>query len=328
MKATRRDVIAGVGAIASTAGLPRLASAQQPWPTQPVRMIVSQAAGGAPDVICRMLTERLARVLGQNFVVENRTGAGNVIGVQMAARAAPDGYTFLWATAAALTTNLFTVKDLPYDPRKDFVTVARVARGPFVIVANPQLPANTLPEVIALAKAKPGELNLANDGPRNFSGLVAAWLNKNAGVSINPVAYATMPQGVQDTVGGRVQLAILAFPAAAPMLKGGLLKAIAVSSMDRAKGYENIPPIADTIPGFDFYGWLGVSAPAATPRPILERLNAEIGRQLDDEGFNSSLEKVGFYSFGSHSLDAAQKAVSDETELWRKVVSDLGLKPE
>ena len=328
MKATRREAISGVSALAATCALPRAAGAQQSWPTQPVKMIVSQAAGGAPDVICRLLTERLARVLGQSFVVENRTGAGNVIGVQMAARAAPDGYTFLWATAAALTTNVFTVKNLPYDPRKDLVTVARVARGPFVIVANKDLPANTLPELIALAKSKPGELNIANDGPRNFSGLVAAWLNKNAGVSINPVAYATMPQGVQDTIGGRVQLAILAFPAAAPMLKGGLLKPIAVSSIERVTGYESISPIADTLPGFDFYGWLGVSAPAGVPKPIIERLNAEIGKLLDDAEFKESLVKLGFYSFGSHSVAAAEKAVSDELELWRKVVGDLGIQPE
>ena len=328
MHATRREALTGGLTLAATCALPPLAAAQQNWPTQPVKMIVSQAAGGAPDVICRLLTERLARVFGQNFVVENRTGAGNVIGVQLAARAAPDGYTFLWATAAALTTNVFTVKNLPYDPQKDLVTVARVARGPFVIVANKDLPANTLPELIALAKQKPGELNIANDGPRNFSGLVAAWLNKNAGVSINPVAYATMPQGVQDTIGGRVQLAILAFPAAAPMLKGGLLKPIAVSSIERVTGYESIPPIADTLPGFDFYGWLGVSAPAGVPQPIIERLNAEISKLLDEPEFRSSLEKLGFYSFGSHSVAAAEKAVRDELELWRKVVGDLGITPE
>lgn len=324
MSLTRRDLVAG--GIAS--GFPCLARAQQSWPGAPVRMIVSQAAGGAPDVICRLLTERLARALGQQFVVENRTGAGNVIGVQMAARAAPDGYTFLWATAAALTTNVFTVKNLPYDPAKDFTTVARVARGPFVIVANPAVPVKNLPEMIALAKAKPGELALANDGPRNFSGLVAAWLNKNAGISINPVAYATMPQGVQDTVGGRVQFAILAFPAAAPMLKGGLLKPIAVSSKERVAGYESIPPIAETLPGFDFYGWLGVSAPAGTPRPILERLNAEINKLLDEPEFMARLVDLGFYSFGSQTMEAAEKAVSDERELWRKVVADIGIQPE
>ncbi len=323
---TRRDIIAGGAATAASLAAPR-ARAQQAWPTQPVRMIVSQAAGGAPDVICRMLTDRLARALGQNFVVENRTGAGNVIGVQMAARAAPDGYTFLWATAAALTTNVFTVKNLPYNPQKDFVTVARVARGPFVIVAHPALPANNLPELIALAKSKPGELNLANDGPRNFSGLVAAWLNKTAGVSINPVAYATMPQGVQDTVGGRVQLAILAFPAAAPMLKSGLLKPIAVSSKDVVPGYEQIPPIAATLPGFDFYGWLGVSAPAATPRAILERLNREINTDLENSDFKAQLANVGFYSLGSQTLDQADQAVRDELELWRKIVTDIGIEP-
>ena len=323
----RRELLTGSLCASLPLGVAAPAAAREGWPTQPVRIIVSQAAGGAPDVICRMLTDRLGRAFGETFIVENRTGAGNVIGVQMAARAAPDGNTLLWATAAALTTNVFTVKDLPYDPAKDFVTVARVARGPFVIVANPSLPANNLPELIALAKAKPGDLALANDGPRNFSGLVAAWLNKNAGISINPVAYSNMPQGVQDTVGGRVQLAILAFPAAAPMIKGGLLKPIAVTSKERVEGFDSIPPIAETIPGFDFYGWLGVSAPAAVPRDILDRLNAAINKQLEDADFKSSLAKVGFYAFPPQTIEQAEAAVRDEFALWRKIVTDLGIKP-
>jgi tripartite-type tricarboxylate transporter receptor subunit TctC len=269
----------------------------------------------------------LGRTFNQNIVVENRTGAGNVIGVQAVAHAEPDGYTWLWATAAALTTNLFTVKDLPYDPQQDFTTVARVARGPFVLVANTSLQANTLPEVIKLAKASPGTLSLANDGPRNFSGLVAAWLNRNAGVDITPVAYATMPQGLQDTISGRVQLAIVAIPAAAPMLKGGLLKAIAVSSQERVPGYDSIPPIADTLPGFDFYGWLGVSAPRATPRAALDTMNGAINQLLVDADFKKRLADIGFFAFPQQTIDQAEDAVRQELALWRKVVTDLGVTP-
>jgi tripartite-type tricarboxylate transporter receptor subunit TctC len=293
-----------------------------------VRVIVTQAAGGTPDIICRMVCDRLSRALGQPFIVENRPGAGNIVGAQYAARAAPDGYTLLWATAATVTTNAFTVKALPYDPAKNFVTVARVAKGPFFIVAGAKTPVDTLPELIALAKAKPGQLNFATDGPRNFSGLVAAWLDKNAGIDVRQVPYATMPQGVQDTVSGRIEFAIVAIPTAAPLMKGGLLKAIAVSSAERAPGYEQVAPIADTIPGFDFYGWLGLSAVAGTPRDILERLNAAVSKVLDDDDFAKPLANIGFYSFGSQSLEAADKAVHDELDTWHRLVTAMGIEPE
>lgn len=324
MRTSRRTLLKS----AAASLLPAPAIAQSGWPSQPIKMIVTQAAGGTPDIVCRLVCERLSRALGQQVFVENRPGAGNVVGAQAAARAAPDGNTLLWATAASLITNVFTVKALPYDPRRDFVTIARAARGPFLLVANPGLPANNLPELIALAKAKPRGLNVATDGPRNFSGLVAAWLIRSAGVDINPVPYSAMPQGVQDVIGGRVELAILAIPSAGPQMAAGMLKPIAITSAQRAPGYEQAAPIADTIPGFDFYGWLGVSAPAGVPRPILERLNQEISKILDTAEFAGPLAKMGFYSMGGASLEKANADVEAEFAVWRKVVTDIGLEPE
>jgi tripartite-type tricarboxylate transporter receptor subunit TctC len=327
MATSRRDFVAGMAGTTLAGSIPAQAFAQQGWPNQPVKVIVTQAAGGTPDIVCRMVCERLGRALGQQFIVENRPGAGNVIGAQAVARAAPDGYTLLWATAASLITNVFTVKALPYDPQKDFTTIARIAKGPFIVVASPSVKANTLGELVAMAKAKPGELNFATDGPRNFSGMVAAWINKNAGVDIKQVFYSTMPQGVQDVLGDRVQLAILAIPTAAPLIAAGKLKALAISSAQRAPGFETIAPMADTIPGIDFYGWFALSAPTGTPRAIIERLNIETSKILDDPDFAKPLADIGFYSFGSHSQAAAYKAVKDEFEFWRKLVSDIGLEP-
>src|SRR5262245_53061208 len=172
--------------------------AAQTWPDHPIRFIVSQAAGGTPDILCRLITERVGRALGQQIVVENRPGGGNVIGAQAAARAAPDGYTFFWATAAALVTNPYTFKSLPYDPARDFVPVAKIADGVFLVLANPAVPVKSLGELFAYAKTEPGKLAFATDGPKNFSGLIAAWLNKRAGTEIAQVPYATMPQGIQD----------------------------------------------------------------------------------------------------------------------------------
>src|SRR5215470_6772288 len=170
----------------------------QTWPERPVRVIVSTAAGATPDIICRIVMERLSRAIGQQIVVENRPGGANVIGAQAAARSAPDGYTFFFATAAALVTNPYTFKTLPYDPVKDFVVMSKVVEGPFLVLAHPGVQAKSLPELIALAKAEPGKLSFATDGPRNFSGMLAAWLNKLGGTSIAQVPYSAMPQGIQD----------------------------------------------------------------------------------------------------------------------------------
>src|SRR4051812_323438 len=241
----------------------------QGWPSKPVRFIVTQAAGGTPDIICRLLGDRLSRALGQQAVVENRPGAGNTIGMQMAARAAPDGYTFVFATAAALVTNPFTFKSLPYDPVADFVPVAMVAKGPFIALTHPSVPAKTLGELFAYDKQNPGKLSYATDGPRNFSGIVAAWLNKLGGVDILQVPYATMPQGVQDTLAGRVQLTILAVPSAAPHIASGGLRPPAAPSPKRLPNYPAIPSIGEISPGVGVTGCFIIAAPAGTPAEIV-----------------------------------------------------------
>jgi tripartite-type tricarboxylate transporter receptor subunit TctC len=255
------------------------ASAQD-WPARPIKFIVSQAAGGTPDIICRLIAEKLSRALGQQVVVENRPGGGNIIGAQAAARSAPDGYTFFFATAAALVTNPYTFKSLPYDPARDFAPVSMVASNPFFLLANPGLPAKTLPELIALDKAEPGRLTAATDGQRNFSGMLTAWFNKRAGTGIVQVPYATMPQGVQDVLAGRVQLVVLAVPSAAPLMERGQLRALGVSSAQRLPGFDNIPAISETLPGFDFIGWFALVAPAGAPSDAVERMGAIGARDM------------------------------------------------
>ncbi|MET0869197.1 MAG: tripartite tricarboxylate transporter substrate-binding protein, partial [Pseudorhodoplanes sp.] len=165
----------------------------QSWPDRPIRFVVTQAAGGTPDIIARLIGEKLGRALGQQVVVENRPGAGNVIGAQAVARSAPDGYTFLFATAAALVTNPHTFKSLPYDAEKDFVPVGFVARAPFFVLVHPSVEAKTLPDLIAMEKARPGSLSVATDGQRNFSGMLTAWLSKLGGVNLTQVPYSAMP---------------------------------------------------------------------------------------------------------------------------------------
>ena len=300
----------------------------QSWPDRPIRMIVTQAAGGTPDILCRLVTEEVSKRIGERFVIENRPGGGNVVGAQAAARSTPDGYTYLWATAAALVTNPYTFKSLPYDQLKDFVAVGKVAEGPFVLLAHPSVPAKTLPELVAYAKANPGKLNFATDGAKNFSGLVAAWINKLAGVDIPQVSYSTMPQGAQDTLAGRVQLTILAIPSAAPLMESGKLTAIALTMAKRAPGFETLPTVAETFPGFDFSGWMMVSAPAGTPLEALQRFNRALDAVLKQPAMVKRLGEIGFYSDGAGSLAEAAAFVRDQHAAWGHVVADIGLKPE
>jgi tripartite-type tricarboxylate transporter receptor subunit TctC len=300
----------------------------QGWPSKPIRFVVTQAAGGTPDIICRLLGDRLSRTLGQQVVVENRPGAGNTIGMQMAARAAPDGYTFVFATAAALVTNPYTFKSLPYDPVADFVPVAMVAKGPFIVLTHPSVPAKTLNELFAYEKQNPGKLSYATDGPRNFSGIVAAWLNKLGGVDILQVPYATMPQGVQDTLAGRVQLTILAVPSAAPHIASGALRPLAVTSLKRLSNYPDVPAIGDTFAGVEVIGWFVIAAPAGTPAEVVTHMNRELDKILKDPEIVSQLATVGFFTEGADTPEATRAFVRSQYDLWGKVAHDIGLRPE
>ena len=300
----------------------------QSWPSKPIKLIVSQAAGGAPDIVARLVSDRLSHQLGQQVLVDNRPGSGNIIGAQLAARAAPDGYTLFFATAAALVTNPYTFKSLPYDPARDFVPVGMVGKAPFLVLVHPSVQAKTLAELFALEKSQPGKLTFATDGPRNFSGMVAAWLNKLGGTNILQVPYATMPQGIQDTVAGRTQLVILAIPVAAPQMKRGALRALAFTAATRAPGYENVPPVAETFPGFNFVGWFAIVAPAGTPQDVVRRINRDLDTVLKDKAVVERLRGMGIFTDGADTPEGTGAFVRAELASWGKVVREIGLQPE
>ena len=320
----RRQVLGALGALpfASTASL------AQSWPSQPLKIIVSQAAGGTPDILCRLVMGAVEKVIGQNIVVENKPGAANMIAAQTVARAAPDGYTLFWATAAALGTNPHTFKTLTYDPQKDFAPVGKVADGPFLLLAHPSLPVKSLPDLIAYAKANPGKLSIATDGARNFSGLIAAWINKLAGTDIQMVPYTNMPQGVQDTLAGRVQLVIIAIPSAAGFVRDKSLIPIAISTKARAPGYEDITPIAETFPGFDFSGWMSVVAPGNTPEPIVQQLNRAMDSVLKQPEIAGKLREIGFFTTGAGTTAETAAFIKAQYDAFGRVVQDIGLQPE
>lgn len=303
------------------------ASAEQ-WPARPIRFIVSQAAGGTPDIICRLISEQLSLGLGHPVIVEDKPGGSNIVGAVAAARAPADGYTLFFATAAALVSNPYTFKSLPYDPQKDFVPISMVAKNPFLILVHPSVKANTLEELFALDKAHPGTLSSATDGTRNFSGILATWLNKASGANILQVPYAKMPQGVQDTLAGRTQMTILAIPSAAPHVQSGGLRPIGISWPKRLPQYANVPSIAESYPGVELTGWFVVAAPAGTPAEVVARLNRELDKILKAPEMVKKLEEFGFYTEGADTPEGTAAFVRAQYALWGKVTREIGLEPE
>jgi tripartite-type tricarboxylate transporter receptor subunit TctC len=300
----------------------------QSWPAKPVKLVASVAAGSAPDIVARLVAEHLSRGWGQPVLVENKPGGGNVIGAQFVARAAPDGYTLFFATAAALVTNPYTFKSLPYDPARDFAPIGIAGKTPFLILAHPSVPAKSLTELIALDKAQPGKLAFATDGPRKFSDMTAAWLNKLAGTSIVTVPYNAMPQGVQDTLAGRTQLVILAPAAAAAHMKRGALRPLAETWARHVPGMEDIQPVAELFPGFDLIGWFALVAPSATPEAIIRRANRDLDRVLKDEAVSRRLREMGVYTEGAETPEAAREFIRGELANWGRVVKEIGIEPE
>jgi tripartite-type tricarboxylate transporter receptor subunit TctC len=300
----------------------------QDWPTRPIKVIVSMAAGSGPDIICRLISDKLTTALGQRFVVENRPGGMNMIGAVTAARAPNDGYTLFFATAAALASNPHTVKALPYDPIEDFAMVSIVAKGPFLILVNPSVPAYTLPELIAYSKANTAKLAVATDGPKNFSGLLATWLSKISGADMLQVPYATMPRGVLDTIAGSTQLTIVSIPVAAPHIASGALRPIAISWSKRLPQYSQVPTISETYPGVEITGWFAIVAPARTPADIVAHLNREMNSILKDPEVLNRLDALGFFPEEDNTPDTAKLFARTQYELWGRVIREIGLQPE
>lgn len=299
----------------------------QSWPQRPVTLIVSQAAGASPDVMARLIADRLSRRIGQGVVIENKPGGANVIGATAAARAAPDGYTFFFATSAAMATNPFLIQKMTYDPVKDFDPVTLVTRSHQVLVAHPDLPVKTLSELIEFEKKAPGKLSIAVDSPRNLAGVTAQALNRRAGVQFVSVPYPNINAGLQDTVAGRTQLGVFSMSIVETLIRDGKLRAVALASSKRSDTMPEVPSISETIPGFDFSGWFMLMAPTGTPRAIIERMNAEVREAVKDEKIREMSPKLGFDIETGTPEDAA-RFLQAQLETWSRITTELGLKPE
>jgi len=300
----------------------------QDWPARPVKFIVSQAPGTSPDITARYLADRLSKLWGQPVVFENRPGGQNVPGAQAAARSPADGYNFFYATTAAIVSNPYTFKSLPYDPEKDFVPVAMIAKSPMVIAVNPSVPAKTLAELVALDRASPGKLAAANEGAKTFSGLMSQMLNKTAGIGLLQVPYSGVSPAIQDTIAGRTQVVLVSSAALLPFLKRGDLRPLAVSAGKRVRGLEEVPTLAETYPGFEYVGWFALVAPAGSPVAALQKANRDMDKVLADPEVAQRLFDFGLVNEGAGTPESLAEFLRAERGRWAKLVKEVGLEPE
>jgi tripartite-type tricarboxylate transporter receptor subunit TctC len=296
------------------------------YPNRPITLISPWPAGGASDTLCRMLAARLTDRLGKPVVVENRPGAGSTIGVAAAARAAPDGYTLVWAGSSALATSVTIHKKLPYDPTQDFAPAALVARIPFVLVVHPSLPVHSVPELIKFSKERPGQLSYASGGHGSPHHLFAELFRSTTGIQMLHVPYKGNAPAVADVVAGHAQVLFSDAVMALPLIREGKLRALGVTTTARLASAPEIPAIAEAgVPEFDAMGWSIIVAPANTPKAIVTRLHVELKSIVEMPEFQQQMVKLGMIPVSSPSPDELQRFINSEIVRWGKVVHQAGI---
>jgi len=307
------------------AGLTR---AQGTWPDKPIRVVLSQPVGSGPDNIARLLGAGLAQALGQPFIIDNKPGGQNIIGAQVVSRSSPDGYTLYFATTAALVTNSYLFKSLPYDPLKDFAPVAFVANSPFAVVVNADSPIQSMRDLISRSRSDPGKLSIAHEGPRTFGGMIAKLINARANAGANLVSYSSIATATQDVMGGHADVLVCDVASTAELARKGRLRMLAVTSPKPITGWEKVPVLAETLPGFDMVGWMAIVAPANTPAPIVTRLNAEINKLLADPALAERVLSIGPIVAPPSSSQQFDAFLRSEHHRLGQVAAEIGLLPE
>jgi tripartite-type tricarboxylate transporter receptor subunit TctC len=300
----------------------------QAWPDKPIKFVLSQPPGSGPDIVARILGERLTRGLGQAVVIENKPGGQNIIGAQTAAKAPADGYTFYFATTAALVTNSYLFKTMPYDPQKDFVPVAFVAKSPFAVLVKAESPITTMQDLIARSKAKPGTLSVGNEGPRTFGGIIARLINARAQAQANLVSYSSVGVSVQDVMGGHADAVVADLASTAQLVRQGRLRLLALTTAKRVAGWEQVPALAEVLPGFEMIGWFGLVAPVGTPTAIVSRVNEEFNKILSDKEIADKILTIGPMVESGGSSDQFGSFLREEHLRWAQVSKEIGLLAE
>jgi tripartite-type tricarboxylate transporter receptor subunit TctC len=320
----RRFLELAAGATALPAA-PQIARAQT-YPTRPVRIIVGYAAGGGTDLVARLMGQWLSERLGQQFVIENRTGAATNIGTEAVVRAPADGYTLLLAhTANAINATLY--EKLSFNFIRDITPVAGIIRVPSVMVVNPSLPAKTVPEFIAYAKANPGKINMGSGGAGGPDHMSGELFKTMTGINMIHVPYRGLSPALTDLLAGQVQVIFSSLPAAIEYIRADKLRALAVTTATRFEGTPDIPTVGDVVPGYEASQWYGVGVPKNTPVEIVEKLNKEINAGLANPKLKAQLADLGGTVLPGSAADFG-KLIAEETEKWAKVVKFSGAKPD
>jgi tripartite-type tricarboxylate transporter receptor subunit TctC len=325
MKLLRRKFLhLAAGAVALPA-VCRVARAQA-YPTRPVRWIVGFTPGGATDIIARLVGQMLSEQLGQSFIIENRPGAGSNIATEAAVRAPPDGYTLL-LVGPANAVNATLYEKLNYNFIRDIAPVASISREPNVMVVNTSIPAKTVPEFIAYAKANPGKINMASSGNGTSVHVAGELFKMMTGINMPHVPYRGAAPAVTDLLGGQVQVMFASMPSSIEYIRAGKLRALAVTTAMRSAALPDIATVADFVPGYEASSVYGIGAPRATPAHVVDKLNREVNAILADPKAKMRLGDLGGTALPGSPADFG-KLIADETEKWGKVVKFSGAKPE
>jgi tripartite-type tricarboxylate transporter receptor subunit TctC len=300
--------------------------AGQRYPSRPIRIIVPGTAGSANDFTARAIAQRLTDNWGQQVVIDNRAGAGGIIAHEILAKAAPDGYSLIFSTSAGIILNPLLSKT-PYDPVRDFAPVSLGSINPQMLFAHPGVPARNAGELIALAKAKPGQLNCASAGTGTPNHMGCELLKSLAGINFVHVPYKGSGPGVTDVVGGQAQFMFNSIPAVLQLVKSGKLRGLGVGSPKRSQAAPDIPAIAETLPGFECQNWYALFAPAGTPATIISKLNGEMVKMIADRPFAQRLIELGSEPQSSTPAGLAEH-MRKESERWGKVIKAAGIKIE
>ena len=319
----RRTALALAMVAASALALGTAAQAQE-FPDRPVTLVVPFAAGGSTDVVARIIGQKMADYLGQQIVVENVAGAGGNLGADRVARAEPDGYTILMGTVATHALNPLILKTKPYDPEKDFAPVSLLVLVPNVLVVNPELPAKNVAELLALLKAEPEKYSYASSGNGTPLHLSGELFKKMAGVSMQHVPYKGSGPALNDVIGNQVPIMFDNLPSSSGHIKSGTLRALAVTTKERAPSFPDVPTIAETIPGYETYTWNALFAPAGTPKEAIDRLNAAAKKALSDPTVAGKMKDFSATIVASTPEELATH-VTAELAKWGPVVKDANV---
>jgi len=325
MKLSRRKFLHLAAGAAALPALPRIAKAQA-YPTRAVRIIVPFAPGGSTDISARLIGQWLSERLGQQFVIENRPGAGSNIGTEVVVNAPPDGYTLLLVGGSS-AINMTLYEKLNFNFLRDITPIAGIVSFPFAMVASPSFPAKTVSEFIAHAKANPGRVNFASGGNGTAGHLSGELFKMMAGVNMVHVPYRGEAPALTDMLGGQVQVMFATIPASIEHVRAGKLRALAVTTAARSEVLPEIPTVGEILPGYEATGWQGIGAPKNTPTEIITKLNSEINAAFADPKIKARLADLGGTPLTGSPSDFG-KLIAEDTEKWGKVVKFAGMKPE